>query len=92
MTRPSKKRPLQGSRQYAPEGKDRNPDEKHVEEVVESRSPIRPFFGSAHCEAYRDERGYVRKDDPENRSHEVQILDNEQPPIEENDKQSDGNQ
>ncbi len=77
---------MDNSGHYAPDGKHGNPDEKCMEEVVESRSPIRPFFGSAHCEAYRDERGYVRKDDPENRSHEVQILDNEQPPIEKNDK------
>jgi hypothetical protein len=57
-----------------------------MEEVVESGSPTGPFLASAYREADGDERPEVRKDNPENRSQEVQILDNEQPPIEKNDK------
>ena len=48
-----------------------------MEEVVESRSPNGPFLGSAHREADRDERRKVRKDDPENGSQQIQILDDE---------------
>jgi len=47
---------LDGSREYVPDGKDGNPDEEGVKEVVESRSPTRPFLGSAHREADGDER------------------------------------
>lgn len=77
MGRPSEKRPLDTARQYAPDGKDRNPDKECVEEVVESRSPTWPFLGPAHPEANGNERREVGKDDPENRSYQVQILDDE---------------
>ena len=83
---------MDGSRHYAPDGKHRNPDEKCMEEVVESWSPTGPFLASAYREADGDERPEVRKDNPENRHQQVEILDNEQPPIEKNDKQSDRNQ
>ncbi len=59
---------MDGSRQYAPDRKDGNPDKKCMEDVVESRSPTGPFLGSAHREADGDERRSVGKDDPENRS------------------------
>ncbi len=65
------------SRRHAPDGKDGNPDEKCVEEIVEPRSPMRPFLGSAHREADRDERREVGKGHPENRFQQVQIFDNE---------------
>lgn len=65
VTCPADKRPLYPSGQYAPDGNDRNPDQERVEEVVERRSPTRPFLGSTHGEADRDERRWVRKDDPE---------------------------
>jgi len=63
-----------------------------MEEVVESMSPTGPFLASAYREADGDERPEVRKDNPENGHQQVEILDNEQPPIEKNDKQSDRNQ
>ncbi len=47
---------MDGSRQYAPDRKDGNPDKKCMEDVVESRSPTGPFLGSAHREADGDER------------------------------------
>jgi hypothetical protein len=77
---------LDGSRHYVPDGKHGNPDEKCMEEVVESGSPTGPFLASAYREADGDERPEVRKDNPENRHQQVEILDNEQPPIEKNDK------
>jgi hypothetical protein len=73
-------------------GKHGNPDEKCMEEVVESASPTGLFLASAYREADGDERPEVRKDNPENRHQQVEILDNEEPPIEKNDKQSDRNQ
>ena len=63
-----------------------------MEEVVESGSSTGPFLVSAYREADGDERPEVRKDNPENRDQQVEVLDNEQPPIEKNDKQSDRNQ
>src|SRR2546425_298074 len=61
MTRPSKKRPLKSSRQYAPEGKDRNPDEKCMEEVVESRSPTLLGVGRSKLMVQKPEQASISK-------------------------------
>jgi len=73
---------IDGSGHYAPDGKHGNPDEKCMEEVVESRSPTGPFLASAYREADGDERPEVGKDNQKTVTNWLRILDNEQPPIE----------